>query len=515
MTFLTELDFNLKGGNSVKLGQYTLITGANGSGKSAIVNAAELLLGDFVSDVAGRESLKLPADLITLAPPGHDLKVRGVFADGAESRVTVARKEGGGAQRPDNPSRRKAIFPIQEVEVNLKSPDKARKYVAELMGSMVGRVDIMSALDPAFHDAYSDAAKRQVGSETEKLEGVIVGISSVIKERKRRGEEADRIISAMGANLDEEPSDEELRRAEQASQAYAQAFVAQQGHDRAHTRAQGLLTELTAIQQRLAELGVWEGTASSDGVAISTRIELWRDTLARGDWRCTLCKAEINPEQAQVQIGALVSQKDRRKLEEDKARVEREISQIMNVIQKPRPELPPNVDYAGMRALKNSWQAVNKARAVKAELAENQAKDEALLKALKSARDHIADEALKHFHTIVQKYLPESDVFRMEFEVEGRSACRYGFDRDGTLHTALSGAEWSRLLLALAGAVCELRKREDALFLITPPERAYDSASLALIMRALEGANAQVLITSPHKMKGRLPKGWTLIELDK
>ncbi len=86
-----------------------------------------------------------------------------------------------------------------------------------------------------------------------------------------------------------------------------------------------------------------------------------------------------------------------------------------------------------------------------------------------------------------------------------------GFVRSGGfLHTALSGAEWARLTLAIA---CAASENTPGLRVFTPEERAFDPATLRDVMVALAEAPGQVLITSPIKHKGRLPKGWTVIDL--
>ena len=85
-----------------------------------------------------------------------------------------------------------------------------------------------------------------------------------------------------------------------------------------------------------------------------------------------------------------------------------------------------------------------------------------------------------------------------------------GIQPDGFLHTALSGAEWARLTLAIA---CAASEGMDGLRVFTPEERAFDPATLRDVMAALSEAPGQVIITSPVKHKGRLPKGWTVIDL--
>jgi hypothetical protein len=92
-----------------------------------------------------------------------------------------------------------------------------------------------------------------------------------------------------------------------------------------------------------------------------------------------------------------------------------------------------------------------------------------------------------------------------------KPVCRMGFRRDGQLHTALSGAEWARLTLALGCAT--YKDDESTVAIFTPEERAFDPVTLREVMVALSNAPGQVLLQSPSKPAGRIPKGWAVVEM--
>lgn len=46
----------------------------------------------------------------------------------------------------------------------------------------------------------------------------------------------------------------------------------------------------------------------------------------------------------------------------------------------------------------------------------------------------------------------------------------------------------------------------------TPEERAFDPNTLRSVMQSLSESPGQVILTSPIKPSGRIPKGWTVIE---
>jgi hypothetical protein len=78
---------------------------------------------------------------------------------------------------------------------------------------------------------------------------------------------------------------------------------------------------------------------------------------------------------------------------------------------------------------------------------------------------------------------------------------------DGKLRTALSGAEWARVMAAMAEACVDAGKYA----CIVPEERAFDPKTLSDVLKALSSCSHQVIIASPVAPKP-LPKGWTLIK---
>ena len=60
---------------------------------------------------------------------------------------------------------------------------------------------------------------------------------------------------------------------------------------------------------------------------------------------------------------------------------------------------------------------------------------------------------------------------------------------------------------------CASTSGSEDLLIFTPEERAFDPSTLRSVMAALSDAPGQVLLTSPIKHKGRLPKGWTVVEV--
>ena len=50
------------------------------------------------------------------------------------------------------------------------------------------------------------------------------------------------------------------------------------------------------------------------------------------------------------------------------------------------------------------------------------------------------------------------------------------------------------------------------LLVFTPEERAFDPQTLRSVLLSLSDAPGQVILCSPVKPAGKLPKGWTMVE---
>lgn len=127
----------------------------------------------------------------------------------------------------------------------------------------------------------------------------------------------------------------------------------------------------------------------------------------------------------------------------------------------------------------------------------------------------LLERSVSAFESQVSAFLPKDDVFRL-FLWEGsgkkrKSICLIGLERDGVFHTALSGAAWSRVTMAIA---CVLSMPLPVAVII-PEERAYDPKTLRATMAALKDAPAQVLITHPTKHAGRTPAKWSVVEVQR
>jgi len=159
-----------------------------------------------------------------------------------------------------------------------------------------------------------------------------------------------------------------------------------------------------------------------------------------------------------------------------------------------------------LRSTQSNWKRLRSDRHTLHEV-ENQIKEmSAYNKILTELSTQLLDNAKSNFVEAVQKYLPETFNFGLNI-LENR--CEIGFQNGKGLNTALSGAEWVSMILALSAAFST--KGKD-LSVITPEERAYDPVTLAAIMKSLQKSESQVILTSTV-MPSEVPDGWTVVEI--
>ena len=154
-------------------------------------------------------------------------------------------------------------------------------------------------------------------------------------------------------------------------------------------------------------------------------------------------------------------------------------------------------------AARRSWDNAN---AQRAEVDRLRLQADALTnasKALEKAGKDLLDRKKSEFEKKVNQYLPEGDAFSVDLE-----SARIGLLRNGQVHSALSGAEWSRVLLALAASQADSR----SICVLAPEDRAWDPKTLEKVMTALSKTDdVQILLMSTIQPPAM--EGWTLVDV--
>lgn len=159
-------------------------------------------------------------------------------------------------------------------------------------------------------------------------------------------------------------------------------------------------------------------------------------------------------------------------------------------------------------ALKASWATASKAKDSAGD-AKKEAEDwSSLSDACVEAVAALLDAGVEGFRAKVQAALPATDHFALTLRDGARAVFQYGLRREGTIHTALSGAEWARITAAMAGICYDPKK----LAVVIPEERAFDPQTLHDVLGSFGHLDPQVIITSPVWPAAAIPPGWHIID---
>jgi hypothetical protein len=160
-----------------------------------------------------------------------------------------------------------------------------------------------------------------------------------------------------------------------------------------------------------------------------------------------------------------------------------------------------------LKSARDTWDTVQKAEST-AISAERSADEWGALKdAATEAVGLTLESARVAFVNAVQQHLPASDVFDLRLRDGDREVVQFGLVRGDALHTALSGAEWARVMAAMANATVPA----ETYACLLPEERAFDPETLESVLVALGDSPHQVIITSPVAPVS-VPDGWVVIE---
>jgi len=553
--FVKHIKSNIKGGVDTTLGEKTLIVGPNGQGKSAVVNAVELALLASASDIVGRAEVKRESDLLALTH-GETLTATATLDDGDTVSVEIQSNGRGGAKKAKLTGNVSASFPVHEVRGALGgSPDTARKWLLSRVASSVNREDVTSWFSPEGAELYGIMAKQMYGTEIDILLGVLSSSSSDIRSKKNEIKTIKAVLDRSGATLDTEPTQQMVEEAgvltEKALLDYEESMKnshyanAEEAVRTLTQKAEGAITllglaqadwdqvkDLTppgerptqkqldvvdriqalrgihAIHTELAFEGclVCERTGQLDHSALSgQKAQIIQGIEGVSDWWSV--RDQLGQTATNAEVAAVGAVEEAQRAKED-----------LESLNQPAPEdrdtkgiwEAAHMRETALKEVSKQWKVIRSQREETRILRADISNLQDVVDGAKQAVTRLLKSAVDTFAQSVQSYLPTSDVFELRLEENGKEVCRFGFARSGVLHTALSGAEWARLTLAIA---CAASESADGIRIFTPEERAFDPSTLRDVMAALSDAPGQVLITSPIKHKGRLPKGWTVIDL--
>lgn len=552
--YIQHVKSNLKRGVDATLGKRTIITGPNGSGKTSIQNAIELALTGSASDVEGRAVVRKGDMLAKLGPPGEGVTTVATMEDGRAARWSITPNRKGGYFEPAHQplSGVRVVFPVQEVrEVLTGSPDALRIWLMSRVGANATLQDVLNGLAAKHVGLYKDRSGRVRRVGLTEVDVLLAAIDSAYTEARALAAEAKAaksVVEAMSGGLGSEPYAEDIQKAQAASEEAMRALQEAQSRPTS--------TALPVILAKLAESTIAYHRAAEELTQLRRNapplhpqeqqlVSLRRDiaavcraTVQLGGKSCIACGAPATQDIAaradkmeKENAQGLIAVEMHKRIASLQAVVDAERGKVQEARQAEQEALRASSGVAAP-----NWDALNAAvdrtRTALVTLQNSQrqwrtlraSKDQAqraldtaqTLKAFAEDAESVVETLLQRaaatFEAAVQSHLPPTDVFRIQLLDGKKAVCRVGLVRGEMLHSALSGAEWARLTLALGCAT--FRPGEDTLAIFIPEERAFDPDTLASVMHALDDAPGQVILQSPVPPNPeRAPSGWAHIKL--
>lgn len=558
--FVRRVRSNVKKGVDCELSRLTLLVGPNGSGKTSVQNAIELAACGFASDVEGRAKVKKGDMLAKLGPASATpLTAEVEFSDGRKASWKLNPNKRGGYHEPEHvsPNELHVVFPVQEVrEILGGSTDTIRMWLMSRVGSSVREADVVEKLPDDVQDVYRDRAKRVRREGMNEVDVLLAVIEAADKEARTLDAEsrtAKQVIDTMSEGLSDEPTAGDIEAAEDAVRLAedeyreAQRTPAAQRPDLNTLRANAISVveayKSAAETARLAFAAVPPMHPAEEAL-IEFRgkmADICAVTVDVGSKNCLVCDSPLN-----VSLGARAAHLRRenesgaaavtakrlaeRKQEEAdglKAQAER-LVQAYAAAERLASDMPsdPQADLQALgdmvvkvrseanelKLRKRQWANVRAARDQVRRNGDAAGKLKDLSGACGDVVESLLVQAQKKFEAVVQSHLPASDKFALVLTENKKPVCRMGFRRGKTLHTALSGAEWARLTLALGCAT--FKPDSNTLAIFTPEERAFDPQTLAAVMNALSSAPGQVILQSPNHPSDNYRSEWRVIDLE-
>ena len=542
--FIARVSSNLKSRDgapwSVDLHSKTLIVGPNGSRKTAVVQALELAVGAFSSDVNGKLSpVKAGATLFGMVP-GQEVHATAMTDEG-HTYTYDRRIDGTTIKNAQHSGPGVQVFPLHTIREALQAgPDKAKKMLLKLVVGEATEADVLAFVPADVHERYRTVAKGQSGNELDTLLFVEKYASDKKRAFSKESREAEVRHDRLASQLSARPTERHIEQLSEEIEQLRQELTGVPSAARVE-----LLGEFSGAQVQNAEanLEAWRarekeerqgkmGDLDKQFVFATSAVDALEYAVEKEWDQCPLCSygGKGNGQMKGHLSRCLEFQLGRQEtLDKEIMQVEASLESTAAVQQwrghldELKSQAAPSsgvnpatvdalVDKVGAlvrsQHLCTQWDEVNRALAQSRTAAARSQEYKQLESACAAAIHALMARGMKDYLDRTNRYLPLDWAVDIVLEDNKRAAFRVGIVRNGVVHAGLSGGEWSAVTAALAMAAADPTK----LTVIVPEDRAWDAARLRKVMVRFGRFPGQVIMTSTVRFKGRCPKNWEVID---
>lgn len=538
LVYAKKVKSPLKGGVDIELGPKTVLCGLNGTGKTAILQALKLGTRGYVDDQEGKDHVSATAAIARLFPRGAALTSQVEMSDG-KVFTWASKRRGKGFTKPKATSKErpyKVDFPFQAVKALLSGDDeKIRAWLETRAGSTLTVDDLMEMLPPAQHDDAKVALKRFDERSPVELAGALKAEARTLRAGATRQEKTvETLVQGIPLPLSDAEVEELTERQEALfAQANRPGLMSPEGHKALRATIGELAEALEAVDTQIATL-----PALQEGEEETFRIASKGQSLARehlehlGTDTCYVCLRKEADVQGSFDrwttvLGELQASNSRQRLQ---AQYDSGLAEVQGLAT--RYKTAEVVDSTAVWEEHGSIKATlathlankriwKQAEGQRKEVAGSRATADtcaALARTWEKGGKELLLQRKKAYEDTVTKWLPEGDIFVLDLDA-GRVGLTHVLSPND-VYTSLSGAELSRVLLAVLSAETEARGSTPSI--LEPEDRGWDPATLSDVMTALTDSPDQVVLMStvPPKgmefnkdtgaLTGEPPQGWSV-----
>lgn len=533
MIYFTRVESTLKVGCDVALTPRTLVVGPNGSGKSTIIQSLELATLGTVSDVESRDDVKQQQALARLFDDEENMFCAAVSNEGDvwSWRMEPGSKKGS-YKTPTSDRPKRVNWLVQDLLGVLRGDQhKVRSWLESQVVGGFTEEQLLSAVAPSVRTEVQKLVKQTRLVDFTGLSQEARGRARRLRTEATQAENATErlteglrppLLDSLRQNLEEEK-----RQLEVPTQPVD--GITQEEYDRKRVALKARVEVLVKAKEHLAMATFppedLEVTQTVQKVMTAADLLRQHGVAFPGEkcWVCGQGDAAALTERASKYSAALQQLsphiqaiRERRELDasinSEEARLKAEVVHLQSLkIVEPPKAIPARFSeitstLAQDNVVRKTWANVE---AMRKEIDQKRAQADLLsvaAKALDKAGKEYLGRRVEEFTERVNSFLPEGEVLGVDLHVG-----RVGLVRDGKLHSALSGAEENRVLMALACAQVATDSGSTPNLLI-PRDRHWDRDTLRRVMEALSDSPAQVIIMSTDMPKSPV-EGWSVVEL--
>lgn len=523
MIYVEKVESSLKKGCDVVLSPRTLLVGPNGSGKSSVVQSIELASNGWASDMEGRACVKLPQALARLFPEGVRRFSKVTLSNGTtlEWELENGAKDGSYKRPEHNPSVQ-LRWPVQTLtEVLRGDVATVSSWLEQQVLGNLKESDIVSSMPPAVREIVRDFVRRQ-----RKYDFIALAkeAKNEAKNLRSQATKSDKTVESMVEGIAPPLEDESRAELENKLKSLSAlpSGISQQAYEAERQTIHDMQGDLTRLEAALKAIPAVDSAFRSAVHSVTVAGNLLKAHVETFPMASCMVCGNDKPNfvgqagkitDAKKRLAAFITAEESRlQAEQDIANLQAKLRQAVEVFTGREIAVP--VDENAKRSIMAQLAADDAARkswanadAVKKENDQLRSRADLLSiasSALEKAGKQWLEKRKQDFIEAVNLFLPVGETLGVDLETG-----RFGLMRDGELHSALSGAEWSRVLLALAAAQ---EKDGSTPCVLVPEDRAWDPVTLERVMTALSVSTVQVIIMSTVAPPGPV-EGWTCIQL--